>query len=67
MRSLVRGPRLALERFEEFAVSLATMVNRHALAPRTSINGRTGRHRRLAVVRVPLGEVKEIRAALGGR
>jgi diacylglycerol O-acyltransferase len=42
------------------------MVTRDAIAPRTSINARTGRHRRLAVVRVPLAEVKEIRRGLGG-
>ena len=48
------------------AQSMSTMVTRDAIAPRTSINGRTGRHRRLSVVRVPLADVKEIRAALGG-
>jgi WS/DGAT/MGAT family acyltransferase len=43
------------------------MVTRDAIAPRTSLNSaRTGRHRRLSVVRVPLAEVKEIRGALGG-
>ena len=40
------------------AQSMGTMVNRDAIAPRTSINGRTGRHRRLSVVRVPLADVK---------
>jgi len=66
VRSLVRGPRLALEHFNEVARSMTTIVNRNALAPHTSINGRTGRHRRLSVVRVPLDEIKEIRRALGG-
>ena len=42
------------------------MVTRDAIAPRTSINARTGRHRRLAVVRIPLADVKEIRRGLGG-
>ena len=42
------------------------MVTRDAIAPSTSLNGRTGRHRRLSVVRVPLDEVKEIRRGLGG-
>ncbi len=45
---------------------MSTMVTRDAIAPRTSINVRTGRHRRLAVVRIPLTEVKEIRRGLGG-
>ena len=66
IRSMLRGPRRALERAHELAQSISTMVTRHAIAPRTSINVRSGRHRRLAVVRVPLSEVKEIRAGLGG-
>jgi WS/DGAT/MGAT family acyltransferase len=65
-RSLLRGPRHALERAGELGRSLGTMVNRESFAPRTSINARTGRHRRLAVVRIPLADVKEIRRGLGG-
>jgi WS/DGAT/MGAT family acyltransferase len=45
---------------------MATMVNRDSIAPRTSINARTGRHRLLSVVRVPLADVKLIRRQLGG-
>jgi diacylglycerol O-acyltransferase len=41
-------------------------VTRDAIAPRTSLNTRTGRHRQLSVVRVPLPDVKEIRRGLGG-
>jgi WS/DGAT/MGAT family acyltransferase len=66
VRSLFRGPRHLFERVNEMARSASTMVTRDAIAPRTSLNARTGRHRRLAVVRVPLSEVKEIRAGLGG-
>jgi WS/DGAT/MGAT family acyltransferase len=55
-----------IERFNEVARSASTMVTRDAIAPRTSLNARTGRHRRLGVVRVPLSEVKEVRAGLGG-
>jgi diacylglycerol O-acyltransferase len=67
VRALLRGPRRALERFEELARSMSTMLTRDAIAPRTSLNSaRTGRHRRLSVVRVPLQEVKEVRAGLGG-
>ncbi len=66
IRSAFRGPRRALERTRELSQSMSTMVTRDAIAPRTSINARTGRHRRLAVVRIPLAEVKEIRRGLGG-
>jgi WS/DGAT/MGAT family acyltransferase len=45
---------------------MSTMVTRDAIAPRTSINARTGRHRRFSVVRVPLTEVKGVRRAIGG-
>src|SRR5437879_7794100 len=45
---------------------MGTIVHRESIAPRTSINARTGRHRLLSVVRVPLAEVKAIRRALGG-
>jgi WS/DGAT/MGAT family acyltransferase len=66
-RALLRGPRYAVGRFRELTQSVSTMVTRDAIAPRTSLNSaRTGRHRRLSVVRVPLAEVKEIRGALGG-
>ena len=66
IRSLLRGPRHAIERASELARSMATMVSRESIAPRTSINARTGRHRLLSVVRVPLADVKAIRRALGG-
>lgn len=65
-RSLLRGPRHALERASELGRSMGTMVNRDSIAPRTSINARSGRHRLLSVVRVPLADVKFIRKALGG-
>jgi WS/DGAT/MGAT family acyltransferase len=66
LRSLLRGPRRAVTRIGELSRSLGTMVTRDAIAPHTSLNGRTGRHRRFSVVRVPLAEVKAIRAGLGG-
>jgi len=66
VRSLLRVPRRALARIGELTQGMSTMMTRSAIAPRTSLNGRTGRHRRLSVVRVPLAEVKEIRASLGG-
>jgi WS/DGAT/MGAT family acyltransferase len=66
VRSMLRGPRAAVERAGELGRSMSTMVTRESIAPRTSINGRTGRHRLLSVVRVPLADVKTIRRALGG-
>ena len=45
---------------------MSTMVTRDSIAPRTSITGRTGRHRLLSVVRVPLADVKTIRRAFAG-
>ncbi|HUI47755.1 MAG TPA: WS/DGAT domain-containing protein, partial [Acidimicrobiia bacterium] len=66
IRSMLRGPRRALERFHETAQSMSTIVTRDAIAPRTSLNVRTGRHRRFAVARVPLPDVIEIRRQLGG-
>jgi WS/DGAT/MGAT family acyltransferase len=66
VRSLLRGPRRAIARFGESWRSMGTLMTRDAIAPRTSLNARTARHRRLSVVRVPLSEVKDIRAGLGG-
>jgi diacylglycerol O-acyltransferase / wax synthase len=66
VRSMMRGPRRAIERAGELGKSMGTMVTRESIAPRTSINGRTGRHRLLSVVRIPLADVKTIRKALGG-
>lgn len=66
VRAVFRGPRRALQNMNQLSSSMSTMVTRDAIAPRTSINGHTGRHRRLSVVRVPLSDVKEIRKGLGG-
>jgi len=66
IRSLLRGPRRAVATVGEGVRSMGTLMTRDAIAPRTSLNARTARHRRLSVVRVPLAEVKEIRAAFGG-
>jgi len=66
MRSMLRGPRAAVERAGELGRSMSTMVTRESIAPRTSINARTGRHRLLSVVRVPLADLKTIRRAFGG-
>ncbi len=66
VRSLLRGPRHAITAIGDAVRSMGTLMTRDAIAPRTSLNARTARHRRLSVVRVPLAEVKEIRAGLGG-
>lgn len=63
---IVRSIRRALRVPRLLARSLGTMATRDVIAPATTINRQTGRHRRLSVVRVPLADVKEIRAALGG-
>lgn len=66
-RRILRGPRRAVAKTGELARGLSTLVDRNALAPRTSLNTRpVGRHRRLAPVRVSLDDVKGIRAAFGG-
>ena len=67
IRGAIRGPRRAVERAGELARSFSTMATRETLAPKTSLNTTpVGRHRRLAVVRVPFGDVKEIRKGIGG-
>ena len=67
VRRALRGPRVAMDRVTQLARSLATFVERDAVAPRTSLNtSLTGRHRRLATARVSLDDVKRIRRAYGG-
>jgi WS/DGAT/MGAT family acyltransferase len=66
VRSLVRGPVRAARQFGKLVQSMATMATRDAIAPATSINGHTGRHRLLAPVRIPLADVKEVRKHLDG-
>ncbi|MDQ1521807.1 MAG: diacylglycerol O-acyltransferase / wax synthase [Actinomycetota bacterium] len=66
VRSSLRGPRRAFKRATRLTRAVSTLVSRDAVAPRTSLNARTGPHRRIAVVRIPLDDVKEVRKALGG-
>lgn len=66
-RRALRGPRRAATRAVEVARSFSTMATRDSLAPKSSLNATPiGRHRRFGVARVPLADVKEIRASLGG-
>jgi diacylglycerol O-acyltransferase len=46
--------------------SIATLVDRQPLAPRTSLNQATSRHRRFEPVRISLDDVKLVRRELGG-
>jgi WS/DGAT/MGAT family acyltransferase len=66
VRSALRGPRRAVQRAATTTRGVSTLVSRDAVAPRTSLNARSGRHRRLGVVRIPLEEVKAVRRAFGG-
>jgi diacylglycerol O-acyltransferase len=66
VRSSLRGPRRAMRRVTQLTRAMSTLVTRDAVAPRTSLNARTGRHRRLAVARIPLDDVKQVRKVLGG-
>jgi diacylglycerol O-acyltransferase / wax synthase len=65
-RGALRGPRRAFKRATRVTRGMSTLISRDAVAPRTSLNARTGRHRRLAVARIPLDDVKAIRRSLGG-
>jgi diacylglycerol O-acyltransferase / wax synthase len=65
-RHALRGPRRALDEMFRLGGSMSTMVSRDSIAPNTSLNGRTGRHRRLSVVRIPLDDVKTVRRGFGG-
>jgi WS/DGAT/MGAT family acyltransferase len=66
VRGAVRGPRRALARATRVSRAMSTLVSREAVAPKTSLNARAGRHRHLAVARIPLDDVKQVRKALGG-
>ncbi|HEX6312643.1 MAG TPA: wax ester/triacylglycerol synthase family O-acyltransferase [Acidimicrobiia bacterium] len=66
LRRAVRGPRRALRQVSDVGRSIASLVDRNAIAPRTSLNRRIGRNRRFELVRVSLDDVKDIRVRLGG-
>ncbi len=66
LRRAVRGPRRALERASQVVRSMASLVDRNTIAPRTSLSRRVGRNRRFEPVRVSLDEVKAVRKQLGG-
>jgi WS/DGAT/MGAT family acyltransferase len=66
VRSALRGPRRAVQRATTTTRGVSSLLSRDAVAPRTSLNARSGRHRRLGVVRIPLDDVKTVRRAFGG-
>ncbi len=66
VRGALRGPQRALARASRVGRAMSTLATRDAVAPATSLNARSGRYRRLAVVRVPLDDVKQVRRSLGG-
>lgn len=64
--NVARAPGRAVDRGRQLTRSLSSLVDRRAVAPKTSLNAQVGRHRRLATVRVPLDDVKLVRKAFGG-
>jgi WS/DGAT/MGAT family acyltransferase len=65
-RHVVRSPARTAARMGQLGRAFATLLDQPPLAPRTSLNVRVGRTRRIEGVRVALDDVKAIRAALGG-
>lgn len=65
-RAALRGPRRAASQVGRMARSMSSMVDRNLVAPKTSLHATVGRLRQLETVRVPLDDVKAVRAALGG-
>ncbi|HEY6316500.1 MAG TPA: wax ester/triacylglycerol synthase family O-acyltransferase [Acidimicrobiia bacterium] len=59
-------PKPRASRATTLARSVATIADHGLVAPRTSLNRPTGRSRRFGRVRVPLDEVKTVRAEFGG-
>ncbi len=66
IRRAFRGPRRAWEQAQRTTKQVASLVDRQPLAPRTSLNRQTTRHRRFEPVRIPLDDVKLVRKELGG-
>jgi diacylglycerol O-acyltransferase len=62
VRHLADGPRDAVSRAADLGRSIGSLVDAQVVAPRLSLNAAVGRGRRLETVRVPLDDVKQIRA-----
>lgn len=65
-RAAARGPRRAVGQATKMIRSMSSMVDRNMVAPKSSLNATVGRNRQLAILRVPLDDVKAVRASLGG-
>jgi diacylglycerol O-acyltransferase len=65
-RRAAEDPRPRAARAATLARSVSTIADHGLVAPRTSLNRPTGRSRRFGRVRVPLDEVKTVRAEFGG-
>jgi diacylglycerol O-acyltransferase / wax synthase len=59
-------PQPRADRAAHLARAVGTLADHGLVAPRTSLNRPVGRARRYGSVRVPLDEVKAVRAAFGG-
>jgi WS/DGAT/MGAT family acyltransferase len=64
-RQLADAPREALGRAADLGRSIGSLVDAQVVAPRLSLNAPVGPGRRFATVRVPLDDVKKIRAEFG--
>jgi diacylglycerol O-acyltransferase len=65
-RQLADGPRDALARAADLGRSIGSLVDAQVVAPRLSLNAPVGRGRSFETVRVPVDDVKRVRAAFGG-
>ena len=66
VRGLARTPGRAAARANQVGQALRSLVESSPLAPRTSFNVPVGRRRDFVGLQIPLDDVKEIRARLGG-
>jgi len=62
----IQVPQRAMAQLGQLGRSVATLAEGRLLAPRLSINRPVGRHRRFLGVKVPLDDVKAVRAVYGG-
>jgi WS/DGAT/MGAT family acyltransferase len=65
VRGLARAPQRAIARTGQVAGAIRSLFDGSPIAPRTSFNVPVGRRRRFTGVRVPLDDVKAIRAVTG--
>ena len=66
VRTVIRGPRQALQRGRDIAAGLRSFGSVLRPTPPTSLDGSIGPHRRWAFARASLEDVRAIRHAIGG-